>query len=81
MRRIDILCCLQLEKNHTIDDKISFIVTDNRTAKPDRGRDLSINMKASAFQCPRKSFFINSLKKSVSEFVVNLVENSDDLVT
>jgi len=79
--RFESSCSFQLEKNHAVNNKIGIILSDFSSTKPHRHGDLARSTEPYFLQGHGQRFCVGRFKKSVPELVVNIVENSDDLLS
>ncbi len=69
----------QLDKYNPADHQISVIGADLVTVEPHWNGDLLFKWEAVFLECNCQRFFVDFLKKTGTELVVNLVKYADDL--
>lgn len=72
--------CFQFDKHNTTDDQIGVIRANYLSVEPNGNGNLLPEFNPTFLQGQGHCFFINFFKKSETKFVVNLIENADDLL-
>ena len=70
----------QFDEDNAADYQISIVRSYCLPMKPNRDRNLSLEIDPAFFQSHSHCFFINFFKKSEPEFVVDVVKDTNDLL-
>src|SRR5262245_10388050 len=81
MRGIKGSASFQFHKNQAIDHQISVICSNDLAVEPNWNLHLTLARNSALFENERQRLLVDLLQESCSQFVVDLVEDADDLLS
>ncbi len=80
VRRVECSRGFEFEENLAIHNQVSIVLSNPSSAKPDWHWDFLSSPQSRFLQSHDQRLSVGGLKKSVPEFVVDVVEDPDDLL-
>lgn len=71
---------LEFQEHLTFYQNVGAEIPDLHSSEPNRNRNLSLCRKTSSSQCDQHGVLVYRFQKAISEFVVDIEEDADNLI-